>query len=123
MNYFKLFILFLYFSCSFVSNAQTQKIVLEWTDSAVARNGVFQMSLQTIKGFDLDLNKPFFAVQQDFKSSNGSVEILNVKTEKVPLSERQKFEKLGVQFSADFEIDAKIVSNAGKPLLSVQVLS
>ena len=119
MNYFKLFILFLYFSWSFVSNAQTQKIVLEWTDSAVARNGVFQMSLQTIKGFDLDLNKPFFAVQQDFKSSNGSVEILNVKTEKVPLSEGQKFEKLGVQFSADFEIDAKIVSNAGKPLLSV----
>ena len=119
MNYFKLLILFLCFSRLVSSFAQTQKFVLEWTDSAFARNGEFQTKLQTIKGFELDLNKPYFAIQQDFKSSHGEVEILNLKTEKLGVSERKKFEKLGVQLSDDFEIEAKIVSNAGKPLLSI----
>lgn len=119
MNYFKLFIFLLCFSWTATSSAQTQKFVFEWTDSALARNGEFQTQLQTIKGFELDLNKPYFALQQDSKSSHGTVEILNLKTEKLGVSERKKFEKLGVQWSDDFEIEAKIVSNAGKPLLSI----
>ena len=119
MKYFKRHFLFLFFSWSFLTNAQTQKITLEWTDSSVARNGMYQTRLQTIKGFDLDLNRPFFAIQQECKLNSGSVELKNLKTEKLVSSEREKFEKLGVQFSSEFEIEAKIVTNSGKPLLSI----
>lgn len=100
-------------------HAQVQKIVLEWTDSSLAKNGDYSTQLQVIKGFGLDLNKPFFSIQEASKLKNGSVQILNVKSEPVPTQEVQKFTQLGVQFRTDFEIEAKIVSDAGKPLLSI----
>jgi len=99
--------------------AQVQNIVLVWSDSALAKNGDYSTQLQVIKGFGLDLNKPFFSMQQANKLKNGSVQILNVKFEKVPTLEVQKYTQLGVTFTADFEIESKIVSDAGKPMLSI----
>ncbi|MFM6946671.1 MAG: type IX secretion system sortase PorU [Flavobacteriales bacterium] len=119
MNYFKLLIFLLCFSRFEATQAQIQKITLEWTDSATAVYGSVQTIVKTIKGYSLDLNKPFFAIQQAHKSKNGSVEILNIQTEKLSESEQQQYEKLDVRFNADFEIEAKIVSEAGKPLLSI----
>ena len=119
MNYFKLSFLFLCFSGSMLLQAQVQNIVLVWSDSALAKNGDYSTQLQVIKGFGLDLNKPFFSMQQANKLKNGSVQILNVKFEKVPTLEVQKYTQLGVTFTADFEIESKIVSDAGKPMLSI----
>jgi hypothetical protein len=99
--------------------AQVQNIVLVWSDSTLAKNGDYSTQLQVIKGFGLDLNKPFFSMQQANKLKNGSVQILNVKFEKVPTLEVQKYTQLGVTFTADFEIESKIVSDAGKPMLSI----
>ncbi len=119
MNYFKLSLLFLCFCGSMLLHAQVQNIVLEWADSTLAKNGDYSTQLQVIKGFGLDLNKPFFSIQQANKLKSGSVQILNEKFEPVPTQELHKFTQLGVQFTADFEIEAKIVSDAGKPMLSM----
>ena len=100
-------------------HAQVQKIVLDWSDSSLAMNGDYSTQLQVIKGFGLDLNKPFFSIQRENKLKNGSVQILNLKFEQIPNQEGQKYTQLGVQFTADFEMEAKIVSDAGKPMLSI----
>ncbi len=100
-------------------SALSQNFVLEWTDSSLAQSGTYATNVQVIKGFGLDLNQPFFAFQQPQKNKSGSVQLLNLKYEPVPLEEREKYTQLGIQFANEFQIDAKIVSDAGKPLLSI----
>ena len=119
MNYFKRSFLFLCFSWSMSLSALSQNYVLEWTDSSLAQSGTYATNVQVIKGFGLDLNQPFFAFQQPQKNKSGSVQLLNLKYEPVPLEEREKYTQLGIQFSSEFDIDAKVVSDAGKPLLSI----
>lgn len=119
MNYFKLLLLFVIFSTLGYVHAQNQKLLFEWTDSSLARMGQNTTYLKTIRGFELDNNKPFFAHQEAQKIKSGKVSIVNLKTEKLDPQEKVKYAQFGIQFSNDFEIEAKLVMNSGAPLLSI----
>jgi hypothetical protein len=122
MNYFGRLFLFLCFIPSISSFAQVQSIVLDWTGTERITMGEDTYDVQVVKGFGLDNGQPFFAFQQKQSNLNQEVEILSLVYEKIPKDQQVIFDKIGLAFPDSIQIDAKVVTEAGQPLLSCYVL-
>ena len=122
MNYFGRLFLFLCFFPTISSSAQVQTIVLDWTGTERITMGEDTYDVQVVKGFGLDNGQPFFAFQQKQSNLNQEVEILSLVYEKIPKDQQVIFDKIGLAFQDSIQIDAKVLTEAGQPLLSCYVL-